>query len=328
MKARRTKSSLGIVSILIVISAGVTGVLLIHAFGRSLGSRTAGAPEEAVVHEAEQPPRARAALPSGVAAERAEPSSSADAVEPELTRAEAVFDDLAKSLDASLLARLRADTVVGRRIARLALFPRIGPLLDRATAELLRASYVPELRAHPTETIREVRGLMAKIDSLAYAQERLSLYSVLTAVPDVRATMEELSHNDLINLVPPAQPDLRGAERLSVEQQQEALSWGPERVLPLMAYNYYSVATRNDPDLALGGTVDAIVAQADSSIRQGIAAGFVTAHPELKPALYAELSKRSVSVPDVQPIVTQPDAVPDPTQVPFKPTGPRPETGG
>ena len=123
---------------------------------------------------------------------------------------------------------------------------------------------------------------------------------LLTAVPDVRTAMEELSRGDITTMVPPALP-VPKSDPPTIEEQEAIFSWPPSRILPVMAYNYFAVATKNDPDLALEGTIAAITAQTDPAIQTGMATGFVTAHPEMKPALYTALSEKNVALPNVEP---------------------------
>ncbi len=72
-------------------------------------------------------------------------------------------------------------------------------------------------------------------------------------------------------------------------------------MLPLMAYNYFTVATRDQPQAALDGTLEAIRNQTDGDIRKGMAAGFVTAHPDLRASLYRGLDQAHIALPDVAP---------------------------
>ena len=198
------------------------------------------------------------------------------------------------------------------------MFVRLGDKVDRETAQKLRGAYVALLRAHPSEAISEVRGFMGRLDSLKYAEERLSLYSVLTAVPDVRTAMEELSRGDITAMVPPA-PPVPKSDPPTIEEQEAIFSWPPSRILPVMAYNYFATATKNDPDLALEGTIAAITAQADPAIQTGMATGFVTAHPEMKPALYTALSEKNVALPNVEPTNQAAPPPVDTTAPVFKP---------
>jgi len=85
-----------------------------------------------------------------------------------------------------------------------------------------------------------------------------------------------------------------------------------------MAYNYFAVATKDDPDTALEGTIAAITAQADPVIQTGMATGFVTAHPEMKPALYTALGQKNVTIPNVEPMDQQPPPPVDNTPPQFK----------
>jgi hypothetical protein len=124
--------------------------------------------------------------------------------------------------------------------------------------------------------------------------------------------IEELSQKDITTLVPAARPD-PDAPQLTLEEQQAAMTWGPDRILPVLAYNYFAMATKDDPDLALEGTLDAISKQRDSGIRKGMATGFVTVHPDMKSALYAGLSQNHLDIPDVKP-AGEPANDPEPTQ--------------
>ena len=118
-----------------------------------------------------------------------------------------------------IAGKLAAKTPLGRRIARLAMFVRLGQKIDKETGEQLRGAYAALLRAHPSEAQAEIRGFMRRLDSLKYAEERLSLYSVLTAVPDVKTAMEELSRGDITAMVPPA-PPIPSSGTLTIEEQE------------------------------------------------------------------------------------------------------------
>jgi hypothetical protein len=238
--------------------------------------------------------------------------------DPLLAAAEGRFDDLARGLDPDVASKLAAKTPLGRRIARLAMFVRLGQKIDKETGEQLRGAYAALLRAHPSEAQAEIRGMMGRLDSLKYAEERLSLYSVLTAVPDVKTAMEELSRGDITAMIPPA-PPVPKSDPPTVEEQQALFSWPPSRILPVMAYNYFAVATKDDPDLALEGTIAAITAQADPAIQTGMATGFVTAHPDMKPALYTALSQKNVALPNVEPMNQEAPPPVDTTAPMFKP---------
>jgi len=311
----RTKTGLFLATTLVV-----AGVLFFVA-RRPPRPTSAAAPEDSGA-AVERQVRDRVASFSRFAstgAGRAEGASADD--EPKdaaLAAAETRFDELARGLDPELAGKLAAKTPLGRRIARLALFVRLGDKIDKETGEQLRGAYAALLRAHPSEAQAEIRGFMGRLDSLKYAEERLSLYSVLTAVPDVRNAMEELSRADITAMVPPA-PPVPKSETPTIEEQQALFSWPPSRILPVMAYNYFAVATKDDPDVALEGTIAAITAQADPAIQTGMATGFVTAHPEMKPALYTALSQKNVSLPNVEPMNQQAPPPVDTTAPAFKP---------
>ena len=261
---------------------------------------------------------ARVMRAGALPAERAAQPEDDGPRDPALAAAETRFDEIARGLDPEIASKLAAKTPLGRRIARLAMFVRLGEKIDKETGEQLRGAYAALLRAHPSEAQAEIRGFMGRLDSLKYAEERLSLYSVLTAVPDVRNAMEELSRRDITAMVPPA-PRAPKSEPATIEEQQALFSWPPSRILPVMAYNYFAVATKDDPDAALEGTIAAITAQADPTIQTGMATGFVTAHPEMKPALYAALSQKNVALPNVEPMNQAAPPPVDTTAPSFKP---------
>jgi hypothetical protein len=294
----KTRTKTGLLLATTVVVAGV----LFSVARRPPRPTSAAAPE--VSGAAARQLRDRIASFAGLArtgAARADEPADDEPRDPKLAAAEARFDELARELDPDIAGKLAAKTPLGRRIARLAMFVRLGDKVDRETLDKLRGAYASMLRAHPSEAIAEVRGFMGRLDSLKYAEERLSLYSVLTAVPYVRNAMEELSRGDITAMVPPA-PPVPKSEPPTIEEQQALFNWPPSRVLPVMAYNYFAVATKDDPDVALEGTIAAIAAQADPAIQKGMATGFVTAHPDMKPALYAALSQKNVTLPNVEPM--------------------------
>lgn len=272
----------------------------------------AGAPESAPatagelkIAEAPRAARGSAATPDPELGLTAEAESAAR----RLASAEQGVDSfIAHNVDPQVHERLASPTRIGQRLARVAATVRHTETVPQAAAKAIEEPYRADFIDHPEETADEIRGALERVDSLDFAEERIGLLSILKLLPGMEEDARELGLREVTTMLPEARPVVTAATRTSASQEEvnRAMSWEAQHVLPLLAYELFLNSTLDDPAAAMAGTIQAIVRQKDFLIRVGIAQGFINHFTELKPALYSELARREISLPELQPRSTEP----------------------
>ncbi|OFZ82974.1 MAG: hypothetical protein A2583_13115 [Bdellovibrionales bacterium RIFOXYD1_FULL_53_11] len=191
---------------------------------------------------------------------------------------------LAAALDGDGIERMILRVVIAANHAEAV--PETDKMSDR---------YLEEFSLRPLETLQAVKKALGAMPADEFPIERAALIALASGLPGHESEAAALALTELMSSVPA--PRLSPARATTQEELDASLSSTPEMTLPVTAHSVF-LKTTADPERALEGTVDGIVAQRDLGVRNIMASQFVALHPSMADELRTRLSQRGVLVSD------------------------------